>query len=132
MDKKISQLPVVTDLDPADLIPIVSGGENKVITGATLAEAVGGSGSSGTYIHNITSVEGSVIPVAYTMAIIGTGAFTLEDGDPGQEMVIYSVGASTVPIIGGTATFLAGGVLTVISLDELGWVCKSAYRVTVA
>lgn len=137
MDKKISEFTVASTVLGADIIPIVSGGDNKSVSVGVLSMNLPNLGNKGITKNVVTPVTQPIIPLtstSMTLAVIGQ-TYTLANGSDGQEITLVSAGVNTVtPASSYVTTILmgtGGSTVTLMFVAALSkWVVKSFHNCT--
>ena len=136
MDRKISEFPAASVLLATDLIPIVSGVENKTVSVGVFGLNLPNFGNKGITKNAVTPVTlGLVIPLTKTLVTLPTALtdYTLANGSPGQEITLVALAAS-VKVFPVSALFPSvsmgiGSSLTLIFVVN-SWIPKSHYSCT--
>ena len=134
-DKKISQFPVSTTVIVTDLVPIVSGGANKVVTVGTIALNMPNIGNNGITKNMVTAVTSTTIPLNKTILTLDSNIvpYTLGVGGNGQEIVLVALGACTV--LSNSSYFTSLGMdadssIVLVYVDSVSkWITKSSHNV---
>jgi hypothetical protein len=134
VDQKFSDMGVSPTIKAADLIPIVTDGNNKVVTAGVFSLNLPNFGNSGITKNAPVSPTGAAISLLNTLVAIGVpSTYTLASGLQGQEIVIVNKTVQTTTLVfsGQTATILSKGSISLIFVDT-EWYVKSLYNCTVA
>lgn len=135
MDQKISEMTSAAGLLAADLIPIVSGGVNKVISGGVLSQNLPHVGTTGIFKLVPAVQSGAAISLTRSTSVLPNGgAYTLASGTDGQVIYLLSQGVCTVQFNSvETASFTAKGTLTLLYVSsESSWFVLTARNVVLS
>jgi hypothetical protein len=134
MDAKLSSFPLASTLLSTDVIPVITSGANKTITGGVLSLNLPNIGNRG--ITKNAVLEASVISLPLTSTLISLPEliqpYTLGNGTDGQEIMIVSKGVNVVNIASGTissATMMLGSTISLVFIGSLSkWVVKGTHN----
>lgn len=135
-DKKISEMLVATTLLATDLIPIVTGGVNKSVTGGVLSLNLPNIGNKGITKNIVVSSTTNTIPVTASLVTLPVSVtpYTLPAGTDGQEITIISLGVNTVTTAFGYVTsigLITGSSITLVYLQSISkWIPKGYHNAT--
>jgi hypothetical protein len=134
-DKKISQFPVATTISAVDIVPIVSGAVNKIVTIGVICLNLPNIGNTGITKNTVNNVVSTAIPLTKTIITIDGNIvpYTLGAGADGQEVVIVALGDCTVLPINADFTSIgmaSGSSIVLMYIGSLAkWVPKSYHNV---
>lgn len=132
MDKKISAMPVATSVGATDLIPIVQGGVNKVVTAGSLTSSSSNLTTAGILkLEPFVQVDdNSVINTTKSFVVI-TGTHVLPNGTDGQIMIFSTETGATLDFNASTFVFSPSATMMVIYSTAIGqWLIISSQGVT--
>jgi hypothetical protein len=134
-DKKISQFPVATTISAVDIVPIVSGAVNKIVTIGVICLNLPNIGNTGITKNTVNNVVSTAIPLTKTIITIDGNIvpYTLGAGADGQEVVLVALGDCTVLPINADFTSIgmaSGSSIVLMYIGSLAkWVPKSYHNV---
>lgn len=136
MDSKISAFPVSAAPLAADLVPIVSGGVNKIVTLGVLSTNLPNLGNKGITKNVVTAFVGNIIPLTGTLFVLAPSGttYTLPNGTDGQEVKLVSNGAITVTPTSSLVAYIVMGIGSSITLVYIAskWVPLGYHNCTLA
>ena len=98
MDQKLSEMSPVSSLTPADIIPIVTGGVNRVVTAGVLGSNLPNLGTGG--MTKFAPFTQTAVAINLTKTVINLTPsetpYTLAAGTEGQVLILLCSGSASV------------------------------------
>lgn len=122
-DTKISEFVVTSTVNSTDIIPIVSGGDNKSVTVGVLTLNLPNVGNKGMSKNAPNRPSTPVIPLTATLVTLPASGtpYTLGNGQDGQCMVIIGLGNCSFTTLTDSYVLTTGQKLT---LYYIGYINK--------